>query len=89
MTDQEYQRLEALLRVPSISAMPEHAPDMATAAEMIAGKSGLGYFTWASYVGGNYPQIIIGMISIGIAGYLSSGLIRVLGNVATPWQQRF
>ena len=30
------QRLEALLRVPSISAVPEHAPDMATAAEMIA-----------------------------------------------------
>ena len=36
MTDQEYQRLEALLRVPSVSAMPEHAPDMATAAGMIA-----------------------------------------------------
>ena len=36
MTDQEFQRLEALLRVPSVSAMPEHAPDMATAAGMIA-----------------------------------------------------
>ena len=45
--------------------------EVVVAAEMIAGKSGLGYFTWASYVGGNYPQIIIGMISIGIAGYLS------------------
>ncbi len=36
MTEQEYQRLEALLRVPSISAMPEHAADMADAAAMIA-----------------------------------------------------
>jgi NitT/TauT family transport system permease protein len=62
--------------------------EVVVAAEMIAGKSGLGYFTWASYVGGNYPQIIIGMISIGIAGYLSSGLIRLLGKVATPWQRR-
>jgi NitT/TauT family transport system permease protein len=55
---------------------------------MIAGKSGLGYFTWASYVGGNYPQIIVGMASIGIAGYLSSGAIRLLGKRATPWQRR-
>lgn len=30
------QRLKALLRVPSVSAMPEHAPDMAVAAGMIA-----------------------------------------------------
>ncbi len=63
--------------------------EVVVAAEMIAGKSGLGYFTWASYVGGNYPQIIVGMISIGIAGYLCSGLIRSLGKLATPWQRRF
>jgi NitT/TauT family transport system permease protein len=63
--------------------------EVVVAAEMIAGKSGLGYFTWASYVGGNYPQIIVGMISIGIAGYFSSGLIRVLGKYATPWQRQF
>ncbi len=63
--------------------------EVVVAAEMIAGKSGLGYFTWSSYVGGNYPQIIVGMISIGFAGYFSSGLIRVLGKLATPWQRRF
>jgi NitT/TauT family transport system permease protein len=62
--------------------------EVVVAAEMIAGKSGLGYFTWASYVGGNYPQIIVGMISIGVAGYLSSGLIRILGKHATPWQRQ-
>lgn len=36
MTDEELARLEALLRVPSISGRPEHAHDMATAAEMVA-----------------------------------------------------
>jgi len=61
--------------------------EVVVAAEMIAGKSGLGYFTWASYVGGNYPQIIVGMLSIGIAGYVSSGLIRAGGKLATPWQR--
>jgi NitT/TauT family transport system permease protein len=63
--------------------------EVVVAAEMIAGKSGLGYFTWSSYVGGNYPQIIVGMISIGLAGYMSSGLIRVMGKLATPWQRQF
>ncbi len=62
--------------------------EVVVAAEMIAGKSGLGYLTWASYVGGNYPQIIVGMISIGIAGYLSSSLIRYIGKKATPWQRQ-
>lgn len=61
--------------------------EVVVAAEMIAGKSGLGYLTWSSYVGGNYPQIIIGMISIGIAGYISSSLIRLAGRYATPWQR--
>lgn len=36
MTASEMERLEALLRVPSISALPEHAPDMTRAAEMVA-----------------------------------------------------
>ena len=46
---------------------------------------GLGFFIWNSYTGGSYEQIIVGMISIGIAGYLSSSLIRVTGPLATPW----
>ena len=55
--------------------------EVVVAAEMISGGGsggaassggGLGFFIWNSYVGGAYPQIIVGMISIGIAGYLSS-----------------
>lgn len=66
------------------------------AAEMISGGGsagsmggaaggGLGFFIWNSYVGGSYTQIVVGMISIGIAGYISSALIRKAGELATPW----
>ena len=36
MTPEERERLDQLLRVPSVSALPEHAPDMARAAELVA-----------------------------------------------------
>ena len=36
MTPEELQRLEALLRVPSVSAVPEHAPDMQRTAALVA-----------------------------------------------------
>lgn len=55
------------------------------AAEMIASRSGLGFITWRSYVTFTYPMIVVGMISIGIAGYVSSGIIRLFGDRITPW----
>ena len=66
------------------------------AAEMISGGGsagsmggaaggGLGFFIWNSYVGGSYPQIVAGMISIGIAGYISSAVLRKVGEWMTPW----
>jgi NitT/TauT family transport system permease protein len=58
------------------------------AAEMIASRSGLGFLTWQAYVAGAYPLIIVGMISIGVAGYISSALIRLIGTRLTPWLQR-
>ena len=71
--------------------------EVVVAAEMISGggsggaaSSGgeLGFFIWNSYVGGAYPDIIVGMISIGIAGYLSSALIRRGVARLTPWLRR-
>ena len=67
--------------------------EVVVAAEMISGGGsqqagtggGLGFFIWNSYVGGSYEQIVVGMISIGIAGYLSSELLRWLGKYVTPW----
>jgi NitT/TauT family transport system permease protein len=68
--------------------------NVVVAAEMISGGGGaiqssagggLGFFIWNSYIGGSYPLIVVGMISIGIAGYISSAIIRRLGLLVTPW----
>jgi NitT/TauT family transport system permease protein len=68
--------------------------EVVVAAEMISGGGsqvggtsggGLGFFIWNSYVGGAYEQIVVGMISIGIAGFISSELLRLLGRKVTPW----
>jgi len=67
--------------------------EVVVAAEMISGGGsqadgsggGLGFFIWNSYVGGSYEQVVVGMISIGIAGYISSELLRHLGKYVTPW----
>jgi NitT/TauT family transport system permease protein len=53
------------------------------------GGGGLGFFIWNSYMGGSMPQIVVGMISIGIAGYLSSSIIRMIGDRAMPWRNLF
>lgn len=56
-------------------------------AEMISGQFGIGYFTWESYTMQKYPDIIVGMLVIGVSGMASSALIRFLGRRLTPWQQ--
>jgi NitT/TauT family transport system permease protein len=70
--------------------------EVVVAAEMISGGGsqsgggggGLGFFIWSSYVGGSYEQIVVGMISIGIAGFVSSELLRSLGIYVTPWLRK-
>jgi len=59
--------------------------EMVVASEMVAGDSGLGYLLWLSFEINAIGQVIVCMISIGIAGYFSSALIRALGGLATPW----
>jgi NitT/TauT family transport system permease protein len=67
--------------------------EVVVAAEMISGggsggaSGGLGFFIWNSYVGGSYPQIIVGMVSIGIAGTLFASAIRWLARRAMPWRR--
>lgn len=57
------------------------------AAEMIAGDNGLGRLTWEGYVSHTSTVVIIGMVSIGLAGYLSSVLINWVERRLTPWQK--
>lgn len=54
-------------------------------AEMISGQFGIGYYTWESYTLQNYPNIILGMISIGVLGMGSSLLITWAGRACMPW----
>jgi NitT/TauT family transport system permease protein len=68
--------------------------EVVLAAEMISGGGtqgggGLGFFIWSSYMGGSLEHIIVGMISIGIAGYLCSSSIRKLGYYFMPWRRLF
>lgn len=62
---------------------------MVVAAEMVAGGYGLGYMTWESYILITYPRIILGMFSIGLAGYLFSGIVRLIGKRMMPWRKIF
>lgn len=49
------------------------------AGEMIAGQFGLGYLINASYTTTRYPTIVIAMITLGVIGFTSSALIRLVG----------
>ena len=61
--------------------------EMVVASEMIAGDTGLGYLLWQSFQINAIAHVIVCMVSIGIAGYFSSGLIRLLGGFAAPWRR--
>jgi NitT/TauT family transport system permease protein len=54
-------------------------------AEMIAGQLGIGYYTWESYNLQRYPEIVVGMLLIGLLGMGSSVLLRRAGAWLTPW----
>lgn len=57
-------------------------------AEMIGGQYGIGYFTWESYELIRYPDIIIGMVVIGLLGTISTAMIRWLARPFLRWLPR-
>lgn len=61
--------------------------EVVIAAEMASGDNGLGYLTWNAYMGQSIVGIVIGMLSIGIAGMISSALMSWVGKVAMPWRR--
>lgn len=63
--------------------------EMVVAAEMIAGRQGLGYMLWEFYLSYKMGPLIVCMISIGVAGYISSSLVRLLGDRVMPWRRLF
>lgn len=36
----------------------------------------------------SYPTIVIGMVTLGVVGYLSSAAIRIIGNLLMRWRTR-
>jgi len=56
-------------------------------AEMIAGQYGIGYYTWESYNLQQYPEIVVGMLFIGVFGMLSSALVKHGGALLMPWHR--
>jgi NitT/TauT family transport system permease protein len=55
-------------------------------AEILAGRYGIGYLTWESYVTSNYPPIVMGMLLIGLMGSVSSYLVDQLTHGLMPWR---
>jgi NitT/TauT family transport system permease protein len=54
-------------------------------AEMISGDFGLGYRTWQAYTIVDYPNVLVGMLSIGAIGWLTSGCVELVGRRLTRW----
>jgi NitT/TauT family transport system permease protein len=55
-------------------------------AEILAGRYGIGYLTWESYVTSNYPPIVMGMLIIGLMGALSSFAVDRCMQLLMPWR---
>jgi len=58
------------------------------AGEMVSGQYGLGYLINTSYTMVQYPTMVIGMITLGIVGYVTSAAVRILGNYLMQWRAR-
>lgn len=67
--------------------------EVVVAAELISGGGqtstggGLGFLLWNSYQGDEIPQVIVCMIGLGVAGYLSSTIVRRLSDRLMPWRR--
>lgn len=58
------------------------------AGEIISGQYGIGYFTWNAYSLINYPDIVVGMLVIGILGTLSTQAVRKITQPLLSWQRK-
>jgi NitT/TauT family transport system permease protein len=57
------------------------------AGEIISGQYGIGYFTWNAYTLVQYPEIIVGMVTIGCLGTGSTWVVRRTSRAALRWQE--
>lgn len=57
-------------------------------AEMISGRLGVGYRTWQAYTVLNYPDVFVGIITIGVLGFVTAATVELIGRRATRWLPR-
>jgi NitT/TauT family transport system permease protein len=57
-------------------------------AEMISGRLGVGYRTWQDYTVLAYPQVFVGIITIGVLGFATAAAVELVGRRATRWLPR-
>ncbi len=57
-------------------------------AEMISGRLGVGYRTWQDYTVLAYPQVFVGILTIGVLGFATSAAVELLGRRVTRWLPR-
>jgi NitT/TauT family transport system permease protein len=57
-------------------------------AEMISGRLGIGYRTWQNYTVLAYPQVFVGIITIGVLGFATAAAVEVVGRRVTSWLPR-
>lgn len=57
-------------------------------AEMLSGRTGMGYRIWQTFTVLDFPSMIIGMAAIGIVGGLSSMYLDYLGRSLANWRRR-
>lgn len=57
-------------------------------AEMISGRLGVGYRTWQAYTVLAYPQVFVGIITIGVLGFATSAVVELAGRRVTRWLPR-
>jgi NitT/TauT family transport system permease protein len=58
------------------------------AGEIISGQYGIGYFTWNAYSIINPPDIIVGMLTIGLLGAATTALVQLITRPALAWQRK-
>lgn len=58
------------------------------AAEMVSGDFGLGYLILSSYVNSVTVPMVIGMLTLGFVGWITSGMVRFVGNRLMQWHAR-
>jgi NitT/TauT family transport system permease protein len=52
---------------------------------MVSGQYGVGYRTWQAYTVLDYPGVFVGMATIGLLGWLTSGAVELAGRRLTAW----